>query len=116
MKIIFIILALCACASSIRIHSQEVDDDYQNDYLETSTDSNAYVNQTQDNSTVVTGHQAIPLVTSPYCPQCLYDFKSHRINAGCPSKKPPKCDKGTLVITSVGKDYEMCCCNYSNIL
>lgn len=55
-------------------------------------------------------------LTSPYCAQCLYDYKGNRVNKGCGSEKPPKCEKGKLVQTSVGEDYEMCCCNYSNFL
>lgn len=48
--------------------------------------------------------------------QCLYDFKKNRVNRDCKSAKPPKCEKGDLVQTSVGEDYEMCCCNFSKFL
>lgn len=55
-------------------------------------------------------------VLSAFCPQCLYDFKGNRVNEGCTSEKPPACDKGVLVITTAGDDFEMCCCNYSNCM
>lgn len=49
-------------------------------------------------------------------PQCLYDFNGNRINKGCPiNERPPMCAKGFLVQTLVGSDYELCCCNYSNV-
>lgn len=48
--------------------------------------------------------------------QCLYDFKGNRINKGCViTERPPTCDKGLLVQTIIGDDFEMCCCNFSNI-
>lgn len=134
MKIILIVLALCACASGIQIRSQEVEDDYPTDYSETTdsnSDSHSYaplVNQTDSTdyseSTTNSSYTAYSpngihgsaKSSSSFCPQCLYDHKKYRINTGCPSRKPPKCDKGTLVLTSVGDDYEMCCCNYSNFM
>lgn len=49
--------------------------------------------------------------------QCLYDFKGNRISRGCPIvERPIKCKKGLLVLTTVGSEFEMCCCNYSSIL
>lgn len=51
-------------------------------------------------------------VLSPHCPQCLYDFSGNRLNMGFTSEHPPKCERGTLVATTIGDDVEMCCCNY----
>ena len=49
--------------------------------------------------------------------QCLYDFQGNRVNKGCLiSDRPVKCEKGTLVQTTVGVEYEMCCCNFAVIL
>jgi predicted Zn-ribbon and HTH transcriptional regulator len=79
----------------------------------------------EDTATTTDGLTFVPIlnqtssttfVMPPFCPQCLYDFKGNRVNKGCPSEKPPKCDKGTLVKTSVGDDFEMCCCNFSNFM
>lgn len=47
------------------------------------------------------------------CPLCIYDFKSNRLNKGLGGVTQPRCERGTLVLTSVGSDHEMCCCNYS---
>lgn len=48
--------------------------------------------------------------------QCLYDFQGIRVNKGCAIKeRPPMCARGLLVQTLVGSEYEMCCCNYSNL-
>jgi hypothetical protein len=48
--------------------------------------------------------------------QCVYDFQGNRLNKGCPMMdRPPMCQKGFLVQTLVGNDFEMCCCNFSNI-
>lgn len=55
-----------------------------------------------------------PLVESPTAPQCLYDYTGFRVSQGCPAQLPPQCDKGVLVQTSVGEEYELCCCNFSN--
>lgn len=55
-----------------------------------------------------------PLLPSPR--QCLYDFKMKRVNHNCHVEKPPKCEKGSLVQTMNGEEYEMCCCNYSNYI
>lgn len=49
-----------------------------------------------------------------YAPQCMYDFSGHRINQKCPCEQPPKCERGHIVKTSVGEDFEMCCCNFTN--
>lgn len=48
--------------------------------------------------------------------QCLYDYKGNRVSRGClSSQTPPKCEKGLLVLTMVGIELEMCCCNYLRI-
>ncbi|CRL01897.1 CLUMA_CG015632, isoform A [Clunio marinus] len=49
-----------------------------------------------------------------YAPKCLYDYLGNRVNEGCPSEKPPECEKGILVQTISGEEHEMCCCNYAN--
>ncbi|CRL01900.1 CLUMA_CG015317, isoform A [Clunio marinus] len=54
------------------------------------------------------------LATNP--PQCTYDFEGFRLNKGCVVVMPPNCDKGNLVSTKIGEDYEMCCCNFSNYI
>lgn len=47
-----------------------------------------------------------------FASQCFYNFKHERLNKECKAAKPPKCDgAGILVQTTVGEDYEMCCCN-----
>jgi hypothetical protein len=58
--------------------------------------------------------QTMATESTKFASQCLYDFKGMRVSKKCDVEKPPKCEKGTLVATSVGDDYEMCCCNYSN--
>lgn len=49
---------------------------------------------------------------SPHCPQCMYDYRGNRLNMGITSEHPPSCEQGVLVATSIGDDYEMCCCNF----
>jgi hypothetical protein len=53
------------------------------------------------------------LAPSQFAPQCQYNFKGSRLNDNCKSELPPKCEKeaAVLVKTTVGDDYEMCCCN-----
>lgn len=47
-----------------------------------------------------------------FASQCKYNFKGERLNKGCNAAKPIKCEgSGILVQTTVGEDYEMCCCN-----
>lgn len=49
--------------------------------------------------------------------QCLYDNAKHRVNNDClVATMPPTCKTGNLVSTTNGKDYEMCCCDYSNFV
>lgn len=108
---LFTLLAVCAILLEIRARPQDLDDDdYQTDYTDPTTDSVVFIPQSNQ-----TASQTAPLIVPAFCPQCLYDFNGHRVNNGC-SSKPPRCEKGTLVFTSVGDDYEMCCCNYSNIV
>lgn len=92
MKKLLIVIAVCAVASAIIIR-QDDDEDYAED-----SDGPAQ------------------RVASKFCPQCLYDHNRNRVNKGCVAEQPPKCQKGFLVSTSVGDDYEMCCCNFSNYL
>jgi hypothetical protein len=48
---------------------------------------------------------------------CLYDFQGNRVNKECKiNERPPRCEKGTLVQTVVGSDYEMCCRNFSVLM
>lgn len=48
--------------------------------------------------------------------QCLYDYKGNRVSRGCLSSQTPlKCEKGLLVLTMVGTEFEMCCCNYLRV-
>lgn len=48
--------------------------------------------------------------------QCLYDFQGNRVNKECViADRPLKCERGTLVQTIVGSEYEMCCCNFAII-
>jgi hypothetical protein len=62
------------------------------------------------------GQKSSAAESPKFAPQCLYDAKGVRVNKKCEVEKgdKPKCDKGSLVATSVGDDYEMCCCNFSN--
>lgn len=54
--------------------------------------------------------------STKYAPQCMYDFTGKRINQRCPCEQPPKCERGSIVKTSVGEDFEMCCCNFTNYI
>lgn len=92
----FFIICVVVATSAVTIPID--DDDYNNDYEDSPR----------------TPVKAEP-VASPFCPQCLYDHNGNRVNSGCAAQKPPKCDKGDLVSTAVGENFEMCCCNYSNI-
>lgn len=53
----------------------------------------------------------------PFPAQCLYDIARKRVNHDCLiANMPPTCEKGKLVQTMIGDEYEMCCCNYSNFV
>lgn len=95
-KVLFILIVLMTV---LNVHTKPQHADYDED-----------VEEQQDE------HKAVAEVASPYCSQCMYDYKGNRVNKGCSSEKPPKCDKGTVVSTAVGEDFEMCCCNYTNYL
>lgn len=94
-KVLIVLFALCAVVSAISIIPPDDDEDYA---------ESGSTSQSQSNG------------ASKFCPQCLYDHNGNRVNSGCVAEQPPKCDKGSLVSTSVGEDYEMCCCNFSNYL
>lgn len=101
------LLAVCVILTEVRARAQSLEDeDYQADYPEPAKDSSELNNQAT---------MASLLAAPDFCPQCLYDFTGHRVNRGCPLKKQPKCEKGTLVLTSVGEAYEMCCCNHNQL-
>lgn len=94
-KRIVICAVLCLLILSVQCRPQ--DEDYEED------ESN--------------GSQIFPASTAPkYAPQCTYDYKGRRINKECPCDQPPKCERGYIVKTSVGEDYEMCCCNFTNYI
>lgn len=46
-------------------------------------------------------------------PRCTYSYTGARMNKGCRAETK-KCeeDSQVLVVTMVGDDYELCCCNY----
>lgn len=55
-----------------------------------------------------------PIMTE-FPTQCFYDYARNRVNHDCNvSKMPPTCQRGNLVQTKNGEEYEMCCCNFSN--
>lgn len=98
-KVMFILIVLMTV---LNVHTKPQHTDYDED-----------VEDQQDDNIE---NKAVAEVVSPYCAQCMYDYKGNRVNKGCSSEKPPKCDKGTVVSTAVGEDFEMCCCNYTNYL
>lgn len=71
-------------------------------------------NQHLQNVTTTPTASNLSKPSSMSCPICVYDFKSNRLNKGFSAFVQPSCAKGTLVVTSVGSNYEMCCCNFSS--
>jgi hypothetical protein len=46
-------------------------------------------------------------------PQCIYDYRGHRLNRGCNFEEPLICMKGDLIMQRRADEIEVCCCNYS---
>lgn len=112
--ITFLVAAIAiASSSAIRAHIRDINDYNSDDSNEDNYDSRE---KKSDDSTNNPSQESEAFAISPFSPQCMYDFNGHRLNTDCPTEKPPKCEKGALVLTAVGQNYEMCCCNYSNIL
>lgn len=118
-RLLAVCFVLCAFASRVSGRAQESgsveDEDYSADNADIVTHPLTFspiINQ----APVAVDAAPAPLEVAKHASQCLYDFKGKRVNKDCASEKPPKCEKGHLVSTSVGEDYEMCCCNYSNFL
>jgi|SRR5690349_18678997 len=120
-RILFVCFVVCAFTleAYARPQNDDEDEDYATDNAET------------DNADIITHPLTfVPIINQTmleditpaayelpkFASQCLYDHKGKRVNKDCDTEKPPKCEKGHVVSTSVGDEYEMCCCNYSNFL
>lgn len=116
-RLLIVCVLLCALAMESFGRPQESaeDEDYATDNADIVTHPLTFAPIVNQSITEVIAAPAA-LEVSKFASQCLYDFKGKRVNKSCDSEKPPKCEKGHLVSTSVGEDYEMCCCNYSNFL
>lgn len=113
---LLIVAIAVASSSAIRAHIRDVNDYNTDDSQEDNYDSRERKSDEPVDSTNNPSEDSEAFAISPFSPQCMYDFNGHRLNTDCPTEKPPKCEKGALVLTAVGQKYEMCCCNYSNIL
>lgn len=118
-RFIAVCFLLCAFTLEVLARPQESmeDEDYGTDSADFTTHPLTFA--PINNRTATALAVSAPL-QSKFASQCLYDFNGKRLNKDCSAETPPKCEKGHLVSTLVGKsageEYEMCCCNFSNFL